>query len=277
MALHQLVDLDRYPIDAPESAAFSALVDQCRDQMKALGCCVLDGFLAPGVATQMAEYTAEAAMHHRQHLTSAWGDPPLDELPSDHVHRRRFPEDIYAVAGDQFGADHPLRRLYQSDTLTDFLAAALNLDELHRFADPYQDLNVVKILDGGLHAWHYDLSDFVVTILLQKPEVGGQFEFAPFIRGEVIPGVVGGRDGRVWDERYDDVEQLLAGAWSDTHVVDLEPGTLMLFNGVRSMHRVRAVHGPTPRMVSVLSYDRQPNFCSTTAINTKLYGCRVAR
>ena len=270
------IDLERYPIDEPDSSRYVSLVDDCRSQMQDLGCCVLEGFLRSRVAAEMALLTKDLEAHHRQHEPSAWGDPPPPELPADHVHRRRFSEDIHAVAGDQFSVEHPLRRLYESESVRLFLAAALGIESLHRFADPYQDVNVVKIFDGGSHAWHYDLSDFVVTILLQKPDEGGQFEFAPFIRGEVIPGVVGGRDGRVWEERYEDVEQLLAGTWPDSHCVDLEPGTLMLFNGVRSMHRVRAVRGATPRMVSVLSYDRKPDFRSTEAINVKLYGQRVA-
>ena len=86
--------------------------------------------------------------------------------------------------------------------------------------------------------------------------------------------MVGGRDGRVWDERYDDVEQLFAGSWPDTHILDLEPGDLVMFNGLRSMHRVRAVHGSTNRMIAVMSYDTKPGFSSTDAINAHLYGPR---
>ena len=89
-----------------------------------------------------------------------------------------------------------------------------------------------------------------------------------------IPGMVGGRDGRVWDERYDDVEQLFAGTWPATHMLDLEPGDLVMFNGLRSMHRVRAVHGSTNRMIAVMSYDTKPGFSSTDAINARLYGPR---
>ena len=243
--------------------------------MSRLGCAHLRGFVNADVIEAMAAEIEPLPTYNRCHVLSAWGDPPGDELAPDHVHRRLFPEDINVLAGDQLQGT-VLRTLYEHEHLAPFLAAALSIPKLHRFADPFQDLNVVKITDGGLHTWHYDLSDFVITVLLQKPEVGGQFEFAPFIRGRVIAGRVGGRDGRVWDERYDDVQELFAGRWPDTHLLDLEPGDLVMFNGLRSMHRVRAVFGATARMVAVLSFDTKPDFVSTDAINRRLYGPRCA-
>lgn len=263
---------DRYPLSVPESTEWTALTERCREQMRVAGCAVLPGFVDRPVVDAMAAELEQLPTFNRCHSLSAWGDPPAVHLPADHIHRRLFPEDIHVVAGDQVTSAHRLRQLYETPEFGDFLAAALDLDVLHRFADPFQDVNVVQIADGGVHAWHYDLSDFVITLLLQKPEVGGQFEFAPFIRGEVLPGVVGGRDGRVWDERYGDVEQLFAGTWPRTEVLDLEPGDLVMFNGLRSMHRVRPVEGPTKRMVAVLSFDTKPGFTSTDAINERLYG-----
>ena len=268
-----MIDLDRYPIDQPGADRYLQLVQACRHDMASIGCAVLPGFVPAETAQGMAVQLDSIETFNRCHVLSAWGDPPADDLPQDHIHRRRFPEDTHVLAGDQL-AGTGVRSLYETDGLNTFLADALDVPALYRFDDRFQDLNVVQIKDGGLHAWHYDLSDFVITVLLQKPRVGGQFEFAPFIRGDVLPGVVGGRDGRVWDERYDDVEQLFAGTWPDARLLDLEPGDLVMFNGLRSMHRVRAVHGPTNRMIAVMSYDSKPGFSSTDAINARLYGPR---
>ena len=267
------IDSQRYPIEQPGSSAYQDLVAQCRADMQAQGCAVLRGFLSTTAAEAMAEELAQLETFNRCHVLSAWGDPPADELAPDHIHRRRFPEDTHVIAGDQLIGSQ-LRSVCENDMISDFLADALDVPALYRFDDRFQDLNVVQIHDGGLHAWHYDLSDFVITMLLQRPETGGQFEFAPFIRGELLPGVVGGRDGRVWDERYDDVTKLFAGTWPGTQLLDLNPGDLVMFNGLRSMHRVRAVHGPTPRMIAVMSYDTKPGFSSTDAINARLYGPR---
>ena len=53
-------------------------------------------------------------------------------------------------------------------------------------------------------------------------------------------------------------------------------GTLNLFNGQRSLHRVRAVYGPRKRIIAILSYDTKPNVKGAVQKNIKLYGDRVA-
>lgn len=270
------IDSESYPLDHPGSAAYSSLVEQTCAEFMTAGCAVLKGFVGPSVAEAMAAELDGLETFSRRSSQSAWGDPPGDHLDANHIHRRLWSQDINVLAADQLEATQ-LRALYESDALASFLADVLRLPQLFRFADRFQALNVVEIADGGEHAWHYDLSDFVITLLLQRPDEGGEFEFAPFIRGEVLPGVVGGRDGRVWDERYDDVTELFAGRWSDTRVLDLAPGDLVLFNGLRSMHRVRKVRGPKNRMVAVFSFDTKPGFTSTDAINARLYGPRCER
>lgn len=276
MATRSLINRAEYALGTPDAPGYQRAAARCRADMSAVGCALLPAFVRPADAQAIANELADLETFNRRHELSAWGDPPGDHLPADHIHRRLFPEDTHVLAADQLEGTQ-LRAIYDDDDLLAFLADALDVEALYRFDDRFQALNVVRIADGGLHAWHYDLSDFVITLLLQKPEVGGQFEFAPFIRGPVRPGVRGGRDGRVWDERYDDVEQLFSGSWPDTHLLDLNPGDLVMFNGLRSMHRVRPVEGPIDRMIAVLSFDTKPGFSSTDAINARLYGPRCQR
>lgn len=275
--LASVVDLERYPIHALAGPEGTSLIRSCHDQMADAGACVLPGFIRPAALATVVEHIAPLETHRRSSRQSAWGDPPDPDMGPDHVHRRLWPQDIDVVAGDQLDDANPLALVHGHPAVLEFLAAALGLDRVYPFTDPYQRINIVSIVAGNEHAWHYDLSDFVVTVLLQAPEAGGEFEFAPFIRGDVIPGVVGGRDGRVWHERYGEVERLFAGEWPGVRTLDLEPGALVLFNGERSLHRVRRVEGSRPRMVAVLSYDHEPDQRSTDEINVALYGPRVAR
>ena len=101
--------------------------------------------------------------------------------------------------------------------------------------------------EGDQDGWHYDPNDGVVTLQLQTPDEGGEFEYAPYIRSDD-------------DENYQGVARLFDSP--DTEATQLRPaaGTFMLFNGSRSMHRVRRV-GPTrrPRVVAIFSYDGQPD------------------
>jgi hypothetical protein len=52
----------------------------------------------------------------------------------------------------------------------------------------------------------------------------------------------------------------------------MTPGTLMLFNGRWSMHRVTTIEGPTPRYVALLAYDTKPGTNSTDALKMSRYG-----
>ena len=131
--------------------------------------------------------------------------------------------------------------------------------------------------DAGQRSWHYDGSDFVVTLKLQNAEEGGEFEYAPLIRGAC-------NEHGDHDERYDQVAALFAGTYTGDRVVSCsQPGTINIFNGKRSLHRVRAVYGPKTRILSVLSYDTQRAGQQTAftredrnlAINTRNYGERI--
>ena len=44
-ALAHAIDLERYPIDDLEGPAGRALLARCRDQLRSLGACELEGFL----------------------------------------------------------------------------------------------------------------------------------------------------------------------------------------------------------------------------------------
>ena len=46
-ALSQIVDLDRYPLHEPESAAYVAAVDAAREGLRADGCAVIKDLVRP--------------------------------------------------------------------------------------------------------------------------------------------------------------------------------------------------------------------------------------
>ena len=120
-----------------------------------------------------------------------------------------------------------------------FVAAILGLDEIYPYADPLGALNLAVMGDGDELQWHFDQTDFVVSLALQDADEGGDFEVAPFIRNAD-------------DERYDDVARVLAGDDRDLVTLPMTPGTLLVFAGRNSMHRVTPITGTTPRLVGAL-------------------------
>jgi hypothetical protein len=64
-----------------------------------------------------------------------------------------------AIAYDQIPAHAPVRRLYESDDLTGFIAAVLGLPALYRSADPLDALEIAVFGDGDELGWHFDNSE----------------------------------------------------------------------------------------------------------------------
>src|SRR5262249_38379778 len=140
-----------------------------------------------------------------------------------------------------------------------FLSCALGF-EVFRYDDPLGGLNLASMYDGDTLAWHYDQTDFVVSVAVQESETGGDFECVPNTRTSD-------------DEHYDDVAAILAGdADERVATIPMTPGTLMLFEGRHTLHRVSPIGGSRPRYVGLFGYDRKPGTCSSELLRLIRYG-----
>jgi hypothetical protein len=253
-----LVDLDRWPIHGPRRAEIVAVA---RSALADHGVAALEGFLRPEVVERMCldARGLEAVAHHSEVVGTAYLALPDESFPPDHPRRAQVRSSLSAVAYDLFAPDAELRRLYEWDGLLDLLAEILDRGPLHRYADPLGALNLAVMGAGDELGWHFDQTDFVVSLALQASERGGDFESATRIRAE-------------GDERYDDVAAVLAGARRGVTSIPMSPGTLLLFEGRHSMHRVTPIDGDTPRYVALLAYDTKPDTDSSELLKLVRYG-----
>lgn len=261
-AVAGLVDLARYPVHRLGGAEGSVLAAECLAQLTATGSCLLPGFLTPAAVRRMAAEAAALAPLAWRKPAGPGGTtylmPPDESFPEGHPKRRRQTSSLAAVAYDLIPADHAIRAVYQWDGLLDFLAAASGNRRLHRYADPMGGLNIA-VMEADDHLfWHFDRTDFVVSILLQDCDAGGAFEYVPHIRTPDEPN-------------YDRVWRLLDGARDDVVTVDIKPGTMALFMGRYSIHRVTPVAGGT-RLIALLGYDTQPGTMSSDGLRRGRYG-----
>ena len=259
-----LVDLERYPIDAQATDAFDDLCRRCRADLDRDGVAILPGFTTPDALAQLVtEAAGQAPLGHPSDVVGSPYLEPVDHTawPDGHPRRSQGHTRLTAVAYDLFDAESVLRRLYESDTLLAFLTAALGFT-VHRYDDALGGLNLAAMYDGDELMWHFDQTDFVVSLAVQSSDEGGEFECVHAIRSAT-------------DERYDDVAALLAGDHSRVQVLPMQPGTLLLFEGRRSIHRVAPIVGSVPRYVGLLGYDRTPGTCSSESLRRTRYG-RIA-
>jgi hypothetical protein len=258
----QLVDLARYPLLDPDSPRAREAIAACRAELARCGMAVLPGFLREdALAALVAECdTLTPLGHHSVVHGTPYIDVPDVSLPEGHPRRTLGRTALTAVAYDRFPAASALRALYEWDVLMEWVRLLLGRECLFRYADPLGALNLAVMRDGDELAWHYDQTDFVVSIALQSSTGGGEFEVAPWIRSAD-------------DERYGAVAKVLCGAPdAGVRTVAMTPGTLMLFEGRRSIHRVSPVEGPRPRHVALLAYDTRPGTDSSSLLKRVRYG-----
>ncbi len=255
------VDLDRYPLLALESEGGRVLVAQCRQQLAATGACELPGFVTAAATERMAK-EAESLLplgHHAAGPATVYLAMPDSTLPEGHPRRVLGHSAVSAVAYDRIPASHALRQLYEWEPLLRFVSAALEKAPLYRYADPFGALNVAIMKEGDQLFWHFDQTDFVVSLALRDALVGGDFEYAPRIRS---------RD----DECYDAVRRVLEGDRGPVRRIPMMPGTLLLFEGRDSMHRVTPIAGGGERLVALLAYDTRPDTVSSPLLQQVRYG-----
>ena len=79
------------------------------------------------------------------------------------------------------------------------------------------------------------------------------------------------RDADVGDMNYDGVRAVLDGD-RQPQVLSMEPGTLVLFRGRNSLHRVSPNESDTTRMLAVLAYNAEPGVELSESARMTFYG-----
>lgn len=237
------LDLERYPLDRPQTQDWDALVARCKSDLDADGMFNLSGFFRAEAAADLArtltqKFETESFRHERAH--NIYFQRDIDGLDANHPALTQFRTSNQTLCADQF-ADGPLIALYEWPNFACFLAAVMAKPALYIMQDALARVNAMSYTSGQALNWHFDRSEFTTTLLLQAPTKGGEFEYRTGLRSSEDPN-------------YDGVADLLRGQDSQVRRIRLTPGTLNVFKGRNTAHRVTPVQGQTARIVSVFSF-----------------------
>jgi len=256
-----MLDLHRFPLHRPDSEAYASLVERCRAELDADGMFNLDGFLKPAEA--QAEADAHTPLmdtasfnHARTHNVYFKKDVP--GLTPDHPALKLFETSNNTLCADQLPGSR-VEQIYNWAPLQSFLAEVMEKPALYPMDDALASFNVMRYQEGQALNWHFDRSEFTVTLLLQAPKLGGAFEYRTDLR-------------TADDPNYDGVARLLAGEDQDMRTMNVIPGTLNVFRGVNTPHRVTPVQGDRARMIAVLTYYEQAGARFTPEEQRGFYG-----
>lgn len=260
--LGDIIDLERYPITDRTDPAYLALVADSQALLGKEGVAIFPGFVRDKMVATMADQTLalHPRMFHFRENHTVYFKPQEDGVDSGHPLRRLMKTEKDTVAYADIPADNVIRNIYESDEVLSFIKDVLGLDTLYRHADPLAALNLQGFTTGQQLGWHFDRSDFSVTLSLQAASAGGDFEYVRMLRNED-------------DDCYDAVRQFLDDPETQTiEVLPQVPGTLTLFRGRYSLHRVTPVEGDRLRLNAVFAYVDQPNVEFSAYARQLFYG-----
>jgi hypothetical protein len=262
VTLGDIIDLERYPITDRTNPAYLALVTHSQSLLGEEGDAIFPGFVRNETLATMADQTLalHPRMFHFRENHTVYFKPQEESVDSGHPLRRLMKTEKDTVAYADIPADNLIRQIYESDEVLSFVRDVLGLDKLYRHADPLAALNLQGFTVGQQLGWHFDRSDFSVTLSLQAANSGGDFEYVRMLRNEA-------------DDCYDTVRAFLDNPETQQiEVLPQVPGTLTLFRGRYSLHRVTPVVGDRLRLNAVFAYVDQPNVEFSAYARQLFYG-----
>lgn len=259
MKISNLVDLTKYPMEHIQSGAGLDFANECRQKYEQTGLCMLPGFVNEDALETLVNESSAYLDH--AYFCDSTHNAYLDEKGcegNDLVSRRQEKTYVGSVPYDKISRDSILSHLYQWDSLKNFIGHVLGKEPFYRFADPFGACSVNVFVDGGVHGWHFDESEFTVTLMLQAPESGGEFEYVPLIRG--------------LENEKDIINRILDGDRSEVVQLPFTPGTLLVFGGRQTLHRVSQISGERPRLVPVLCFSEKSNMENSESVRKLFWG-----
>lgn len=250
------VDLEKCPLGDP------AFRDQCQKTLDETGALLLDGFLK---LTALAEMVAEAEtqsdnVYYAGQTHNVYLTPKDPNLPADHVFNRQLESKKGCITTDQIPATSGLHAIYNAPVFKEFMSYVVKEEAIFPYADPLSGINVHFADEGRGLNWHFDNSSFATTLLLRAPEGGGEFQYVRDLR-----------DADNGDMNFKGVEDVLSGD-VEYKTLDASEGTLALFRGRNSIHRVTPTTGDITRLLVVLAYNSEPGIELSETGRMTFYG-----
>jgi len=251
-----VVNLEQYPLEHVEFRA------QCKRTLDENGVLVMPNFLKSS-AVDSIRIDGEKSQHlayytvddHNIYLKE--NDPGF---PPDHTRNRQVSSSKGCITTDQIPTNSALHTLYNAPEFREFLCAVLAETELHEYADAMSSINLHYAGEGQELGWHFDNSSFAITLMIQNPKDGGEFEYVKDVRDADSGEMNYEHSGKVLDSEI------------PTKVLSMDAGALVLFRGRNSMHRVTPSVGDRTRMLVVLAYNTQPGISLSESARMTFYG-----
>ena len=261
MKISEIINLENYPINDTGSIKYNELINYTRKQLNEDGCCVLSNFIRPDSIKRMKDEVDRNL--EKIYFTSDQHNPYFTK--EDKTLNENHPKRIFTVRqsgylnSDDLEKDSDLNKFYGLEEMLKFVSDSLEVFPLYTWADPLGKNPYSVMHTDHYFPWHFDGNDFTLSILVQKAEKGGLFEYSPDIRSKD-------------NENFEKVTKVLKGDRSKVKSLDLKPGDLQIFKGRFSMHRVTTIEGKTSRYIALPCYVKDPLKINKPEHSKQVYG-----
>jgi hypothetical protein len=259
--INQIINLEKYPINDIGSLKYKELTNYTRKQLNEDGCCVLPNFIKPDFIRKMKDEVDRNLS--KIYFTSDKHNPYFTK--DDKTLHEEHPKRIFTIRqsgylnSDDLEKDSDLDKFYDLEEMLKFVSDSLEVFPLYTWADPLGKNPYSVMHTDHYFPWHFDGNEFTLSILVQKTEKGGLFEYAPSIRSR-------------YNENFENVTKVLKGDRKLVKSLDLKPGDLQIFKGRFSMHRVTKIEGNTSRYIALPCYVKDPLKINKPEHSKQVYG-----
>ena len=259
--INQIINLEKYPINDIGSLKYKELTNYTRKQLNEDGCCVLHNFIKPDSIRRMKDEVDRNLS--KIYFTSDKHNPYFTK--DDKTLHEKHPKRIFSVRqsgylnSNDLEKDSDLNKFYDLEEMLKFVSDSLEVFPLYTWADPLGKNPYSVMHTDHYFPWHFDGNEFTLSVLIQKAEKGGFFEYAPDIRTKD-------------NENFEEVAKALKGDRTRVKSLDLKPGDLQIFKGRFSMHRVTKIEGKTSRYIALPCYVKDPLKINKPEHSKQVYG-----
>jgi len=259
--LKQIINLEKYPINDTGSIKYKELTNYTRKQLNEDGCCVLHNFIKSDSIRRMKNEVDRNLS--KIHFTSDKHNPYFTK--DDKTLHEKHPKRIFSVRqsgylnSNDLEKDSDLNKFYDLEEMLKFVSDSLEVFPLYKWADPLGKNPYSVMHTDHYFPWHFDGNEFTLSVLIQKAEKGGFFEYASDIRTKD-------------NENFEEVAKVLKGDRTRVESFDLKPGDLQIFKGRFSMHRVTKIEGKTSRYIALPCYVKDPLKINKPEHSKQVYG-----
>ena len=258
MNLENIVNLNLHPIQDGH------YTKSCKDQFDNTGALVMENFLSADTVgflqNEAREVRPLAFFCHQNHNVYLLDSDP--SLPEEHVRNLEQVSHKGCVPHDQIPDDSPLRALYEWPDFRVFLESILDAP-VFPYADTLSSININYYEQEQQLGWHYDNASFAITLMIQAPEEGGDFEYMEKVRNK-----------ETGDQGYVDTEAVINGSLQPKTLA-VGDGALVLFRGRNSLHRVKPVASDHARILVTLNFNTEAGVMLSELARMTFFG-RIA-